>query len=113
MIEIAKPKFPVGKLVSTPGALAALTEAGQHPMQFVNGTSAEGGMNGLFNEYSYFNGAPESVEDILKHYDDLGGPLVNDAFRPESPRETRTSGRRETPRFRLAGVCEKIRRLAN
>ena len=41
-----------------------------------NGTSAEGGMNGLFNEYSYFNGVPESVEDILKHYDELGGPHV-------------------------------------
>ena len=40
-----------------------------------NGTSAEGGMNGLFNEYSYFNGAPESVEYILKHYDELGGPM--------------------------------------
>src|SRR6185295_4513938 len=40
-----------------------------------NGTSAEGGMNGLFNEYSYFNGAPESVEAILKRYDELGGPL--------------------------------------
>ncbi len=40
-----------------------------------NGTSAEGGMNGLFNEMTYFNGAHETVEDILKHYDDLGGPL--------------------------------------
>jgi arylsulfatase A-like enzyme len=40
-----------------------------------NGTSAEGGMNGLFNEYSYFNGVPETVEDILKHYDELGGPM--------------------------------------
>jgi arylsulfatase len=40
-----------------------------------NGTSAEGGMNGLFNEYSYFNGSPETVEDILKHYDELGGPM--------------------------------------
>jgi len=40
-----------------------------------NGSSAEGGMNGLFNEYSYFNGAPETVEDILKHYDELGGPM--------------------------------------
>jgi arylsulfatase len=39
-----------------------------------NGASAEGGFNGLFNEMSYFNGAPESVEDILKHYNDLGGP---------------------------------------
>ena len=40
-----------------------------------NGTSAEGGMVGLFNEYAYFNGIHESVEEILKHYDELGGPL--------------------------------------
>lgn len=40
-----------------------------------NGTSAEGGMNGLFNEMTYFNGVHETVEDILKRYDDLGGPL--------------------------------------
>lgn len=39
-----------------------------------NGASAEGGFNGLFNEMSYFNGAPETVEDILKHYNELGGP---------------------------------------
>jgi len=31
-------------------------------------------MNGLFNESTYFNGVPETVEDILKHYDELGGP---------------------------------------
>lgn len=36
MIEIAKPKFRLGKLVSTPGALAALSEAGQSPMHFVS-----------------------------------------------------------------------------
>jgi hypothetical protein len=36
MIEIAKPKFRLGKLVATPGALAALTEAGQSPMHFVS-----------------------------------------------------------------------------
>jgi arylsulfatase A-like enzyme len=40
-----------------------------------NGASAEGGMNGLFNESTYFNGVAESVEDILKHYDELGGPM--------------------------------------
>ncbi|HTP26264.1 MAG TPA: arylsulfatase [Anaeromyxobacteraceae bacterium] len=40
-----------------------------------NGTSAEGGMNGLFNEMTYFNGVQETVKDILKHYDQLGGPL--------------------------------------
>src|SRR5205814_2810461 len=39
-----------------------------------NGASAEGTMNGLFNEMSYFNGVPETVADILKHIDDRGGP---------------------------------------
>ena len=39
-----------------------------------NGASAEGSMNGLFNEMTYFNGVAESVEDVLKHLDDLGGP---------------------------------------
>ncbi len=40
-----------------------------------NGTSAEGGMNGMFSEMTYFNGVQETVADILKHYDDLGGPM--------------------------------------
>lgn len=39
-----------------------------------NGASPEGTLNGLFNEMTYFNGVPESVQEILKHYDDLGGP---------------------------------------
>ncbi|MBI5129698.1 MAG: arylsulfatase [Rhodopseudomonas palustris] len=41
-----------------------------------NGASAEGGMNGLFNEMTYFNGVQEGVQDILKHYDELGGPMT-------------------------------------
>ena len=36
MIEIEKPKFRLGMLVSTPGALNALTEAGQSPMEFIS-----------------------------------------------------------------------------
>ncbi len=40
-----------------------------------NGSSAEGGMNGMFSEMTYFNGVQEKVEDILKHYDELGGPM--------------------------------------
>src|SRR5437867_7118613 len=36
-----------------------------------NGASAEGGMSGLFNEYTYFNGVQETVQDVLKHYDEL------------------------------------------
>ena len=39
-----------------------------------NGTSGEGGANGMFNEYTYFNGVPEKVEDMLKKIDQWGGP---------------------------------------
>ncbi len=39
-----------------------------------NGTSAEGGMSGMFSEMTYFNGVIETVPDMLKHYDEWGGP---------------------------------------
>lgn len=39
-----------------------------------NGASAEGQMNGMFSEMTYFNAVPEKVEDMLKHYDEWGGP---------------------------------------
>lgn len=61
--------------------IRAVEETGQMDNTLVfyivgdNGTSAEGGMNGLFNEYSYFNHVPETVESILQHYDELGGPM--------------------------------------
>ncbi|HSQ67856.1 MAG TPA: arylsulfatase [Polyangiaceae bacterium] len=39
-----------------------------------NGASAEGGMAGRLNEMSYFNDVDETVEEVAKHLDDLGGP---------------------------------------
>jgi arylsulfatase len=39
-----------------------------------NGTSGEGGQNGMFNEYTYFNGVQETVPDMLKKIDQWGGP---------------------------------------
>jgi arylsulfatase len=39
-----------------------------------NGTSAEGMMNGLFNELTYFNGVPETVAGQLEHLEEWGGP---------------------------------------
>jgi arylsulfatase A-like enzyme len=41
-----------------------------------NGASAEGGMVGLYNEMTFFNGVHETVPDIMKHYDELGGPTT-------------------------------------
>ena len=39
-----------------------------------NGTSAEGGRNGMFSEMTYFNGVQEQVADMLKKIDKWGGP---------------------------------------
>ncbi|MGD9309970.1 MAG: sulfatase-like hydrolase/transferase, partial [Desulfosarcina sp.] len=39
-----------------------------------NGTSAEGGRNGMFSEMTYFNGVQEKVADMLKVMDKWGGP---------------------------------------
>jgi arylsulfatase len=39
-----------------------------------NGTSGEGGRNGMFNEYTYFNGVAETVPDMLKLMNKWGGP---------------------------------------
>jgi arylsulfatase len=43
-----------------------------------NGTSAEGGMSGLYNEMTYFNGEPKGsdVDFMLKHYDTWGDPTT-------------------------------------
>jgi arylsulfatase len=39
-----------------------------------NGASAEGGLVGLMNENSFFNGVPEKLQDNLARMDELGGP---------------------------------------
>ena len=66
--------FEIGRLIK------ALEDLGQLDNTLVfyeagdNGASPEGGMNGLYNEMTYFNGVTETVPDVLKHIDDLGGP---------------------------------------
>jgi len=60
--------------------LKAFDEVGQGDNTLVfyvvgdNGTSGEGGQSGMFNEYTYFNGVQEKVEDMLKRIDQWGGP---------------------------------------
>ncbi|MGB3715574.1 MAG: arylsulfatase [Candidatus Promineifilaceae bacterium] len=39
-----------------------------------NGASAEGGLDGTFNELMALNGIPQVLEDVLPRLDDLGGP---------------------------------------
>jgi arylsulfatase A-like enzyme len=37
-----------------------------------NGASAEGSLQGLLNEMTFFNGVPEDIKQVLKHADDIG-----------------------------------------
>jgi arylsulfatase len=43
-----------------------------------NGTSAEGVMNGLYNEMTYFNNEPKGsdIDFMLQYYDEWGGPTT-------------------------------------
>jgi arylsulfatase len=45
-----------------------------------NGSSAEGGLTGTFNETIVLNGLPDTVEDQLEHLDEFGGPLSYNHF---------------------------------
>jgi arylsulfatase len=64
----------IGRLLQ---AVEATGESGNTLVFYIagdNGTSGEGGANGMFNEYTYFNGVPESVGEMLKHIDNWGSP---------------------------------------
>ena len=67
--------YEIGRLLDAVGEMGQL----ENTLVFYeigdNGASAEGTMNGAFNEMTYFNGANETVPEIMKHYDDLGGPF--------------------------------------
>jgi arylsulfatase A-like enzyme len=66
----------IGRLIQ---AIEATGQLGNTLVFYIvgdNGASAEGGMVGLFNEMTYFNGVNETVQDILTHYDELGGPTT-------------------------------------
>lgn len=45
-----------------------------------NGSSPEGGLVGVFNEMTFFNGVPETLPDQLRRLDDLGGPRAYSHF---------------------------------
>ena len=64
----------IGRLVDAIGEIGQLDNTLVFYIVGDNGTSAEGGMTGLVNEYTFFNGVPESVEQQLEHIDNWGDP---------------------------------------
>ena len=64
--------YEVGRLMD---AISEIGEMDNTLVIFIagdNGTSAEGGMVGMYNEMTYFNGVEEKVEDLLPLIDDWG-----------------------------------------
>jgi len=58
-------------------AVAAVGQADNTLVFYIagdNGTSGEGGENGMFSEMTYFNGVQEKVPDLLKVIDKWGSP---------------------------------------
>jgi arylsulfatase len=45
-----------------------------------NGASGEGGRDGTINEYRYFLGLSDSVDDALAAIDEIGGPLTHNQY---------------------------------
>lgn len=64
----------IGRLVDAIDSIGELDNTLIYYIAGDNGTSAEGGMNGLYSEMTYFNAVPETVDDMLQYYDEWGGP---------------------------------------
>ena len=66
--------FEVGRLLD---AIDEIGELDNTLFIFIagdNGSSAEGGFVGMYNEMTYFNGVTEKVEDLIPLMDEWGGP---------------------------------------
>ncbi|HZI25139.1 MAG TPA: arylsulfatase [Chryseolinea sp.] len=64
--------YEIGRLVSAVEDLGELDNTLIFYVVGDNGASAEGQMNGMYNEMTYFNGVPETVREMLKHYNEWG-----------------------------------------
>ena len=67
--------FQIGRLIDAVRDMGALDNTLVIYIQGDNGASAEGGMQGLFNEVHLFNGLPEDFNYVRQHLDELGGPM--------------------------------------
>jgi arylsulfatase A-like enzyme len=70
----------IGRLVSAIEELGAMDNTLIFYIAGDNGASAEGQMNGMYSEMTYFNSLPETVPDMLKHLDEWGSPSTYPHF---------------------------------
>jgi arylsulfatase A-like enzyme len=72
--------YEVGRLLSNIEKLGVMDNTVIIFIAGDNGASAEGQMNGMYQEMTYFSGVAETVPDMLKHYEDWGGPSTYPHF---------------------------------
>lgn len=66
--------YQIGRIVE------AIEQAGKRDNTLIiyiagdNGASPEGGLHGISNKLTYYNGVPEALEDLAKQIDHFGGP---------------------------------------
>jgi arylsulfatase len=66
----------VGRLVAALEELGVMDDTLFVYIAGDNGASPEGGMSGMFNEMSFFNGVPEALPDVVAKLDEWGGPAT-------------------------------------
>jgi len=76
----AQTDYEAGRLISSIEKLGILDNTVIVYIAGDNGASAEGQMNGMYQEMTYFSGVAETVPDMLKHYDEWGSPSTYPHF---------------------------------
>ena len=76
----AQTDYEVGRVVQAIDDLGELDNTLIFYIAGDNGSSAEGGLEGLLNENTFFNGIPEDLATKLAAVDDLGGPKYFNHF---------------------------------
>ena len=66
----------LGRILDTIKAQGELDNTLVIYIQGDNGASGEGGMQGLLNEMTVFNGIPEDMKEVLRRMNELGGPTT-------------------------------------
>jgi arylsulfatase A-like enzyme len=64
--------YEIGRLINSIKELGQLDNTVIILIAGDNGASAEGQMNGMFSEMTFFNAVPETVDGMLKHYEEWG-----------------------------------------
>lgn len=66
--------FEIGRLMDAVESTGELDNTLVFFIYGDNGTSAEGGRNGMYNEMTYFNGVEQGLDDLMEYMDVWGGP---------------------------------------